>query len=193
MCYVRSEYGSRKQRLGLYDDLYTCAVPVSAIIATHKPRPDMKQMCVCRCDRKIILIAGVMCSWRSAKGQATYAFLILTRPADKLLLPENNRMPFILNYHEVDDWLLSDPRFLQHILEFTPFPCEKLESIVIEENPSLIFNYNRTPLETLLPRSAPNEIYSIYRDRLPETEEEEREWLENKHLEIRLSDKPFNV
>lgn len=141
MFYVRSEDIGRKQYLGLLQDFCTCIVPSSAIIATHNPKPNTTPRCVCRADRDIMRYAGVMCSWVSPRSIITHGCLILTQAANQFLLPDNNRMPFILDDNEADRWLEYDLLKSENIYcDFTPFSSRGLESVLIEGDPLSMFH-----------------------------------------------------
>jgi hypothetical protein len=70
----------------------------------------------------------------------THGCLILTQAANRYLLPDNNRMPFILDDNEADRWLEYDLLKSENIYhDFTPFSSRGLESVLIESDPLLIF------------------------------------------------------
>ena len=156
LCYLRSETACGNRVLARYPDVCPCVVPASAFYVHPKDAPAQEPGGVCRRDQALMLYAGVLCSWLSARGRLVDGCAILTSPADPALTPDNQRMPFILRDDDVDRWLEQDVATGEGPFPFLPFPADALEFFPPGRDTLHRFRANRPPLEEVAPRSRPN-------------------------------------
>ena len=108
LIHITSENLSENRLLKTFLDVQTCVMPSSGFYAWRGSRGQRKAHYICREDRAPLLFAGVVCSWISFKGKELTGCAMLTTEADKTLLPEANRMPFILSDNDLKIWLQYD-------------------------------------------------------------------------------------
>jgi putative SOS response-associated peptidase YedK len=95
-------------------------------------------------DKAPFAIAGLWGEYVSPKtGEVTDAYLIITAPANALMLPIHDRMPVIIDPPDFDAWLSAEPP-PKHLLR--SYPAEKMRAYPIStkvdkagvEDPSII-------------------------------------------------------
>jgi putative SOS response-associated peptidase YedK len=80
-------------------------------------------------DQRPFTMAGLWNVWRDPDGEELYTFTIITTDANKLLRPNHDRMPLILDTLGARQWL--DPIFTSFSMLsvlMQPFPSELMEA-----------------------------------------------------------------
>ena len=117
LIHIRSENLQGHKLLKQFLDRQTCVMPFSGFYASRGDKNKRQAYYICREDRKPFLAAGIICGWMSFRGSEVYGCAMLTTAADKVLIPEGNRMPFVLNNEDMTNWLEHD---LQYQMDY---PC----------------------------------------------------------------------
>lgn len=86
-------------------------------------------------DRETFAFAGLFDYWQSPGAQEVIiSATIITTPANDLVQKVHNRMPAILDFHDMEAWLdplFSDHAYLKSLL--TPFPAQKMEGYMVSD------------------------------------------------------------
>ena len=111
----RSAYQSRR-----------CVILANGFYEWKKVSPRTKQpFYIHRGDEQLMCFAGLWETWQQADDKQLQTTTILTTAANELLTPLHHRMPVMIDYHSLDDWLRpktsSDAKSL-----FTPWPAAEL-------------------------------------------------------------------
>ena len=125
--HFKNETLQKNRLLPQYLDRQSCVLPCSGFYTWRGQRKKRKIYYICREDRTPFLFAGIICKWMTFRGEETLGCAILTTDADKKLMPDSNRMPFILPREDMETWLAHD---LQYRLRY-PLPVSSASTDVL--------------------------------------------------------------
>jgi len=105
-----------------------CIVPASGFFEWSATPTGKIPHYVTMRDSSPLALAGIWESWKTAEGESSETFAILTTAANSLLVPIHDRMPVLLHLTEYELWLdrsENNPQKLQRL--YQPYPAELLQ------------------------------------------------------------------
>jgi putative SOS response-associated peptidase YedK len=102
-----------------------CLVPVDNFYEWKKTATGKQPFAIALADRKLMALAGVRDSWRSAAGERIRSFAIITTRPNELCAELHNRMPVVLAPEAWPIWLGEDPAGPPQLKALlAPYPSE---------------------------------------------------------------------
>jgi putative SOS response-associated peptidase YedK len=103
-----------------------CIVPAEAFYEWVGPKKERQPLNIARADGKLLSMAGLFNYWKptAAQGRPMLTFTIVTTTPNRWMARIHNRMPLILQDHQIDAWLDATNSDLKQLGDLMKAPPE---------------------------------------------------------------------
>ena len=111
-----------------------CIIPASGFYEWQDVGGKKHPLYVKLKGNNLMLFAGLWEHWKSEEGETIESCTILTTTTNELIRPLHDRMPVILDTHDIEPWIdphTKDPEQLKPL--FKPYPTEEMEMYPVSD------------------------------------------------------------